>query len=75
MVILTFPCAIHRGRIDKGLLRRGAILICQSRTLYVRKVVSDFATTTPLHDPDMELSDGNIDQHGIAEDFGAGTCK
>lgn len=22
-------------------------------------------------DPDMELSDGNIDQHGIAEDFGA----
>lgn len=26
-------------------------------------------------DPDMELSDGNIDQHGIAEDFGAGTCK
>lgn len=41
----------------------------------MRKVVSDFATTTPLHDPDMELSDGNIDQHGIAEDFGAETCK
>ena len=72
MVILTFPCAIHRGRIEKILPRRGAILICQlgcgkwSRILQRRHRCID---------PGMELSDGNIDQHGIIEDFGAGTCK
>lgn len=41
----------------------------------MRKVVSDLQRRHRCIDPDMELSDGNIDQHGIAEDVGAGTCK